>query len=67
MATDGKAEGSHHMFLIVMHEVFGTKHTLFGGRAREGGLLDAVGIRSGVKNLARRGCAETGFSNTKAP
>lgn len=55
MATDGKAEGSHHMFLIVMHEVFGTKHTLFG----EKGELDAVGIRSGVKNLTRYGCGET--------
>lgn len=65
MATDGRAEGSHHMFLIVMHEVFGTKHTLFGGGGEEGE-LDAVGIRSGVKNPTRYGCGETVVLNRKA-
>lgn len=44
------------MFLIVMHEVFGMKHTLFGGRGGKKGELDAVGIRSGVKNLTCYGC-----------
>lgn len=50
MATDGTAEGSHHIFLIVMHELFGTKHTLDEGKQY------AVGIRSAVKNLTRYGC-----------
>lgn len=47
------------MFLIVMHEVFGMKHTLFGGGGgKRRGELDAVGIRSGVKNLTCYGCGE---------